>query len=737
MEKNHVSSELRKAVIPLEGVHCASCVARVEAAITAVAGVRRVSVHLPSKTAFVSYDPALTGARELRGAIDSAGYKALAFSDSASAAGAEGVSFEELEREQRYYLSRLLWSAAAAFVILLDMFLDLSPYTLFLAAAFSWTFCGWHFHAGLLRSLRARTADMNTLVSLSTTVAWSYSAALLFAPALFGPGAHAHPQWHEVAVLVFFINLGRWLEARSRTGAGRAVSSLLQMAPKFARVVRGGEEKTVPAAAVVPGDLVLLRPGEQVPADGSVLRGSSAVDESLLTGESVPAEKGPGDRLYAGTMNTSGSLEFEAEGVGEDMVLMKIAASVRESQAAKGSVQKLVDSISAWFVPAVFLAAVLAAGLWLHFAGFGRAAMVFAAVLAVACPCAMGLAVPMAVAVGFARAARAGVLINNSDILERVSRVDTVILDKTGTLTEGRLSVAEVRPRGVGEKEFAALLLAAEAGSEHPFAAALRAHAPWKGVKPPAHSAFKAAAGKGVECSVGGGKVLAGSFKWLEELGLEVPAADRDAVADSAVSVLGLARGGEYLGFAALADTLRPGAAALAEELRAMGIEPVIASGDRDQAVAAAAAPLRIKSIYSGIFPEEKKAIVARYKALGRKVAMVGDGFNDAAALSEADIGIAMRSGTDIAIQAGDMTLMKNDLAGVVDAIKISRAIKRVINQNLGWAFGYNMLLIPLAAGALYPLTGLLLTPWMAGAAMALSSVSVVMNSLRLRSMKI
>ncbi|MDQ7773239.1 MAG: heavy metal translocating P-type ATPase [Elusimicrobiales bacterium] len=730
-----MSPDLKKAVIPLEGVHCASCVARVEEAVGAVKGVERVSVHLPSKTAFVTYDPALTGARGLRAAIDGAGYKALAFSESSAAA--EGVSFEELEREQAYYLSRLLFSALAAFVILLDMFLELSPYTLFLAATFSWTFCGWHFHAGLWRSLRARAADMNTLVSLSTSTAWLYSVALLFSPRAFGSGVHPHPQWHEVAMLIFFINLGRWLEARSKTGAGRAVSSLLQMAPKFARVMRGGREETVPAAAVVPGDLVLLRPGEQVPADGTVVKGSSAVDESLLTGESVPADKKPGDKLYAGTMNTSGSLEFEAVGVGEDMVLMKIAASVRESQAAKGSVQKLVDRISAWFVPAVFLVAVVSAGLWAHFAGFGRAAMVFAAVLAVACPCAMGLAVPMAVAVGFARAARSGVLINNSDILERISRVDTVILDKTGTLTEGRLSVAAVEPRGVKEREFAALLLAAEQGSEHPFAAALRSYGPWKEIEVPGHHDFQAVAGKGVECAVGDDKVVAGSFKWLEELGVAVPTEDIDAIAEAPVSALALARGGKYLGYATLADTLRPGAAALADELRAMGVEPVVASGDRDQAVAAAAGALGIKSIYSGIFPEEKKAIVARYKALGRKVAMVGDGFNDAAALSEADIGIAMRSGTDIAIQAGDMTLMKNDLAGVVDAIRISKAIKRVINQNLGWAFGYNLLLIPLAAGALYPFTGILVTPWMAGAAMALSSVSVVMNSLRLRGMKI
>lgn len=716
-------------------MHCASCVARVEEAVGAVKGVERVSVHLPSKTAFVTYDPALTGARGLRAAIDAAGYKALAFSESSAAA--EGVSFEELEREQSYYLSRLLFSALAAFVILLDMFLEMSPYTLFLAATFSWTFCGWHFHAGLWRSLRARAADMNTLVSLSTTTAWTYSVTLLLRPHAFGAGVHPHPQWHEVAMLIFFINLGRWLEARSKTGAGRAVSSLLQMAPKFARVMRGGKEETVSADAVVPGDLVLLRPGEQVPADGTVIKGSSAVDEALLTGESVPSDKRPGDKVYAGTMNTSGSLEFEAVGVGEDMVLMKIAASVRESQAAKGSVQKLVDRISAWFVPAVFLIAVVSAGLWAHFAGFGRAAMVFAAILAVACPCAMGLAVPMAVAVGFARSARSGVLINNADILERISRVDTVILDKTGTLTEGRLSVAEVRPAGIKENEFAAVLLSAEAGSEHPFAAALRAHGPWKEIKVPEHHSFQAVAGKGVECVIGDDKVVVGSFKWLEELGVTVPAGDVDAIAEAPVSALAMARGGKYLGYATLSDTLRPGAAALADELRAMGVEPVVASGDRDQAVAAAAGALGIKSIYSGIFPEEKKAIVARYKALGRKVAMVGDGFNDAAALSEADIGIAMRSGTDIAIQAGDMTLMKNDLAGVVDAIRISKAIKRVINQNLGWAFGYNLLLIPLAAGALYPFTGILVTPWMAGAAMALSSVSVVMNSLRLRTMKI
>ena len=725
------AKNLKKAVVPLEGVHCASCVARLEGGLGAMPGMARVSVNLPSRTAFLSYDPALLGAAAISGKIEALGYKALAFSESAVAA--ENTALAGLEADKNIFFTRFLLALVLTGFLLLDFVFGFSSYTMMAVAALAWGVAGWHFHAGFLRALKARTADMNSLVSLSTSVTFFYG---VYVTVFSYEGPHYHAQWHEVGMLITLINLGRWLEARSKSKAGEAVSKLFKIAPKFARRLAGGREETVPVTSIVPGDVILLRPGEQVPVDGRVTDGASDVDESLLTGEALPLEKVAGSRVYAGTINKTGALEFTAEGVGEDTVLMKIIKAVEESQAEKSAVQHLVDRISAWFVPAVFLVAVTAAGLWLHYAGVERAVNIFAAVLAVACPCAMGLAVPMAVAVGFGRAASAGILIRNADVLERISGVDVVIFDKTGTVTEGRMRLAALRPYGVTEPEFLELLAAAEEKSEHPFAEAVRQRAREAGLKPRAVTAFEAVPGKGVRARLETGDLLAGSLKWFDEAGVDVPEAARQEITASPDSMLLLAHYGGYKGYARLGDTLRPEAAGLIKELEALGIEPVLASGDRRAVVAAAAEALGIKTFHAEVFPEEKRQLVMRYKALGRKTAMVGDGFNDAPALSEADIGLAMRSGTDVAAQASDITLMHNDLRSVITAVRISKAIRRVITQNLTWAFAYNVVLIPLAAGAFYPAWGIIIPPYFAGGAMALSSVSVVMNSLRLRRAK-
>ncbi|MCM2268057.1 MAG: heavy metal translocating P-type ATPase [Elusimicrobiales bacterium] len=723
---------LKKAVVPLEGVHCASCVTRLETGLSALPGMAKVSVNLPSRTAFLSYDPAALGAAAISAKIEALGYKALAFSE--SAASAENTALQELSREKHVFFYRFLLALALTGFMLTDYVFDISSYTMMVAAGLAWWFGGWHFHDGFLRALRARTADMNSLVSLSTSVTFFYGVYVTLLPP---EGGHYHAQWHEVGMLITFINFGRWLEARSRSRAGEAVAKLFKIAPKFARRLKGGKEETVPVADILPGDIVTLRPGEQVPVDGRVLAGASSVDESLLTGEPVPADKTKGALVYAGTVNKTGALEFEAQGVGEETVLMKIVKAVEESQAQKGAVQHLVDRISAWFVPAVFLTALAAAGLWLHYADLPRAVNIFAAVLAVACPCAMGLAVPMAVAVGFGQAASAGILIRNADVLERVSGIDVVIFDKTGTVTEGRLRLSALRAWDCGEKEFLELLAAAEDRSEHPFAEAVRAKAAEAGIKPLPVVSFEALPGKGVKAAVASGEVLAGSLKWFDEAGVSVPEAARAEITASPDSMLLVAHAGRFKGYARLSDALRPGTETLVKDLAAAGIEPVLASGDRQAVVAAVAAALGIKTFHAEVFPEEKRRLVMRYKALGKRTAMVGDGFNDAPGLSEADIGMAMRSGTDVAAQASDITLMNNDLRSVITAVKISRAIRRVINQNLVWAFAYNAALIPLAAGAFYPLWGVVIPPYFAGAAMALSSVSVVMNSLRLKRAKI
>jgi P-type Cu+ transporter len=724
---------LKKAVIPLEGVHCAACAARIEGGLGAMPGVRRVSVHLPSRTAFLTYDPELATIALISGEIAGLGYKALAVSESSVNAG--NIAAAGLEREQYFFFKKFLASLALTGFLLSGGVFDFSPYTMMLASAFVWGWCGAHFHSGMLRSLKVRSADMNTLVSLSTSSTFFYGVFITLFPSALAVFQRA--QWHETAMLITFVNFGRWLEARSKSKAADAVSRLFKIAPKFARRVGGGKEEMVLVDEIVPGDVIALRPGDQAPVDGTILRGFSAMNEALLTGEARPQEKGPGSKIYAGTINTTGALEFSATGVGEDMVLMKILKAVGESQAAKSSVQRLVDRISAWFVPFVLLAAFTALGAWLYYTDLPRAVNVFAAVLAVACPCAMGLAVPMALAVGFSRAAGLGILINNGSVLERVSKVDVVIFDKTGTITEGRLKVSKLRPWKTGETEFLSLLLSAESKSEHPFAEAVRIFAGGRGAVHEAPLAIEVVPGKGITARLKNREIKAGSQKWFAEEGVALP--DEVGTELSALdgSVLLLAESGRFRGYAELSDSMRSEAPALIRELRAMGIKPVIASGDRRAAVEAAAKALDITEFYAEVFPEEKRQIVLRHKALGAKVAVVGDGFNDAAALAEADIVIALRSGTDIAVNASDITLMSGGIGGVARAVKLSKVIRRVIIENLLWAFGYNAALIPLAAGIFYPFFGVLIPPHFAGGAMALSSISVVMNSLRLTRTKI
>ena len=733
MDEAPAEIKLKKAIIPLGGVHCASCVSRLEDGLKTLPGVAEISVNLSSKTAFLLYDPSRLGAKAVSARIEALGYKALAFSESAGAA--RNTALKELERENEVSLYRLLLSLFFACFMLLDHVLGFSSYTMLVAAGLAWGVAGSHFHKGFMRALKSRSADMNSLVSLSTSATFFYGVFVTVAPQ--SPGALHRAQWHELVMLITFINFGRWLETRSKSKAGEAVSKLFRIAPKFARRLCPGGEEMVPVTDIQPGDKILLRPGEQVPADGRVSSGSSSLDEGLLTGESLPSEKAPGSRVYAGTINKTGSLEFIAEGVGEDTALMKIVRAVQESQAEKSAVQRLVDKISAWFVPAVFGLAACAAALWLYYSGAYRAVSVFAAVLAVACPCAMGLAVPMAVSVGFGRAASMGILMRNSDILERISRVDVVIFDKTGTVTDGRLSLAELVPFNMDERKFLELLAAVEDKSGHPFAEAVRARAKAAGISPHAVAAFEAFPGKGVKARVERGEIAAGSLKWFAELGIPVPDGVRAEIERASDTLLLLALDGIYSGFARLGDTLRPEVPAIVAELKAMGIEPVMASGDQGAVVSAVARLAGIETFYAEVLPVEKKRLVLRYKALGKKTVMVGDGFNDAPALSAADIGISMRSGTDVAAEASDITLMHNNLNSVVRAIRISKAIRRVIVQNLAWAFIYNIVLIPLAAGVFYPRWGVLIPPHFAGAAMALSSVSVVMNSLRLKSMKI
>ena len=724
----------RRVVLPVGGMHCASCVTKVEGALNKIEGVRAVSVDLPSRTVAVEFTPIAgkVDVRTLRRAIEKAGYDVLG--ESETRVQAESMSLLSQQAEQRVLMTRLQAAVIFSVPLLLARPLNLSSYTALILAVPVLVWGGWHFHKGFSRALLRRRADMDTLVSVSTCAAFLYSAYVVLFPETLPPAAR-QTQWDAVSGLVVFVTFGRWLETRTRGKTNEAVAKLMRMAPKTARVVRGGAESVVPLAEVEVGETVRVRPGEQIGTDGEVTDGRSTVDESMLTGESLPVEKAPDSRVWGGTLNKNGALEIRVTRPGDESALARIVTAVRESQATKPKIQRFVDTVAAWFVPAVLLLAVIVAASWIKWGPEPRFLLALTctvSVLASACPCALGLATPLAVVAGIGRAAELGVFLRNAEILEEVGKLDIVLFDKTGTLTEGRPRVAgAITLRGT-EDEMLAWALACEERSEHPFAAAIVARAKERKVKSPAVDSFEALPGRGVLVRVGAQAVRAGSLPWLREEGVAIPQDDAARFSEFG-SLLGVALDGEFLGAFQMEDSLRPSAPAAVAALKEMGLEVYLVSGDRNAAAYRAAELAGIGTVFAEIRPEEKAGIVRRFQSEGKKVAMVGEGFNDAPALSHADVGVALATGTDVAIESADMTLLNPDLATLAKAIALSRRIRLVIRQNLAWAFVYNLALIPIAAGALYPRWGILLRPEYAGAAMALSSISVALNSLRLR----
>jgi P-type Cu+ transporter len=716
----------KKVVLPVHGMHCASCVAKVESAVRKVAGVEEVSVDLPSRTVAVS---GRLDMKAVRRAIEKAGYDVLG--ESTSRVAAESMSLLSQQTEQGRLMTRLQAAVVFSVPLMLAHKLDLSPYTALLLAVPVQVWGGWHFHQGFGRALLRRRADMDALVSLSTWAAFIYSAAVVFVPELFPPEAR-RTQWDAVSGLVVFVTLGRWLEAKTRGKTNEAVVKLMRMAPKTARVVRGGAEVVAPLAEVAVGETVLVRPGEQIGTDGEVVDGRSTVDESLLTGESLPVEKAPGSRVWGGTMNKNGALTLKVTRAGDESALARIVEAVRSSQATKPKIQRVVDTVASWFVPAVFVLAGLTAYVWLRYGGSGSVVMALTTFVAVLATAALGLATPLAVVAGMGRAAEMGVFIRNAEVLEEVGRLDVVLFDKTGTLTEGRPRVAGLTVLEGTEAELLSLALACEQRSEHPFSEAVRAYAKEKDVHPESVESFEALPGRGVLVRSKGRVARAGSLAWLKEEGVRIPA-ERASQFSEASSLLAVSSDKTLLGVFQLEDTVRPSAAAAVKALKDMGLEVCLVSGDRNAAAYRVAEAVGIGTVFAETRPEEKAGIVRRLQQEGRRVAMVGEGFNDAPALSHADIGVALATGTDVAVESADLTLMNPDLTYLAKAIKLSRRIRGVIRQNLAWAFAYNLLLVPVAAGALYPKLGLLLRPEFAGAAMALSSISVALNSLRLR----
>ncbi len=724
----------QRVVLPVRGMHCASCVDKVDAALKALPGVEAVSVDLPSRTVAVSFVPAAgkLEVKHLRRAVEAAGFDVLG--ESESRAQAESISLLSQKEEQSRLTTRLEAAVVFSIPLLLAGRLGLSPYTALLLALPVQIWGGWHFHEGLARAWRRRRADMDALVSVSTWAAFLYSAYVVFLPETM-PAAARATQWEAVSGLVIFVTLGRLIEARTRGKTNEAVVKLMRLAPKTARVLRDGAEVSVPLDEVVVGDVARVRPGEQVGTDGEVVVGRSTVDESLLTGESLPVEKAPGSRVWGGTMNKNGALELRVTRPGRESALARIVEAVRESQATKPRIQRAVDKIAAWFVPAVIVLAVAAAAAWLR-AGAGpdyRMALTsFVSVLACACPCALGLATPLAVVAGIGRAAEMGVFIRNADVLEELGRLDVVLFDKTGTLTLGRPEVAGSIMLHGTEDEMLSWALACEERSEHPFSEAIRALARARRVNAPEVESFEALPGRGVIVRSKSTVARAGSLPWLREEGVTLPQDDATRFSSEG-SLLGVAVGAQLLGAFRMEDALRPSAAAAVRALKDRGLEVFLVSGDRNAAAYRVAEAVGIGTVFAETRPEEKSAIVRRFQREGKRVAMVGEGFNDAPALSHADVGVALATGTDVAVESADLALMNPDLTSLSKAIDLSQRIRAVIRQNLAWAFAYNVLLLPVAAGALYPRWGILLRPEYAGAAMALSSISVALNSLRLR----
>ncbi len=609
---------------------------------------------------------------------------------------------------------------------------------------------GWPVFVRAAQALRHRTANMFTLIALGTGAAWAYSAVATLAPGAFPAGfADAHgllPTYFEAAaVITALVLLGQVLELRARRSTGAAIRSLLALAPATARRVGpGGVEEDIPLSHVHLGDRLRVRPGEKVPVDGTVAEGSGVVDESMLTGEPIPVGKQPGDAVTGGTVNTTGSFVMTATRIGSETVLARIVRLVGEAQRSRAPVQKLADRVAAWFVPGVVAVAVVTFGAWAIFGpppALAYALVNAVAVLIIACPCALGLAAPMSVTVGVGRGAREGVLIKSADVLERMEKVDTVVVDKTGTLTEGKPRLTTLLPaRGFDEIELLRLAAALEKGSEHPLAAAILKGARDRVVTPPVAEGFESVVGKGVRGTVAGRRVALGNKAMMAAEGvrdLNGFAARAEELRRDGQTVVFVAVGGTVAGIVGVADPIKQRSLDAVDQLRAAGVRVVMLTGDSRTTAEAVAQKLGITEVVAEVLPEQKVEVVRKLRAEGRVVAMAGDGVNDAPALAAADVGIAMGTGTDVAMESAGVTLVKGDLRGIAKARALSRATMRNIRQNLVFAFGYNLLGVPVAAGVLYPVFGLLLSPMLAAAAMSLSSVSVIANSLRLRAVKL
>ena len=739
-----------KKTFSIKGMHCASCVTMLERALKQVNGVSQANVNLATEKATVSYDPQKVTDQHLASAVSNVGYQAMISEELKSEDEEQKEKQKEL-KDLRFKVivslvlgGLILWGSFPGLMKTAPMFLQNFWLQMILATPVQF-WAGWSFYRATISALKHRSANMDTLVAMGTTVAFGYSAVVTIMPAVVERvGIEPMPYFDVSTIIIGLILLGRYFEAKAKAGTSEAIKKLIGLQAKTARVIRDGKEIDLPINEVEIGDIIRVRPGEKIPVDGIIVDGESSIDESMVTGESIPTDKTKDDVVVGATMNKTGSFTFRATKVGQETMLAQIIKLVQEAQGSKAPIQRLADLVSSYFVPIVIMLAVATFVVWYNF-GPADKALLFAilntvAVLIIACPCAMGLATPTAIMVGTGKGAEHGILIKDAESLETAHKIKTIIFDKTGTLTKGKPEVTDIVPTdSLSKEELLTLAGSIEKGSEHSLAEAIVKDAEAKGLNLTKVEKFQAIPGHGVEGVVNGKRVVFGNKRLMDKEKIDINSATNEInkMENGGKTVMMLGVDGKLAGLIAVADIIKESALEGLAALQKLGIEVVMITGDNQRPANAIGAKLGITRVLADVLPDQKEAEVRKIQAEGKVVAMVGDGINDAPALAAADVGIAMGTGTDVAIEAADITLINKDLKSVAAAIVLSKKTMKTIRMNLVWAFGYNVILIPVAMGVLYPFWGVLLNPIFASVAMATSSISVVSNSLLLKRKKI